>query len=122
MCLRRLASQNAAPSMYDMCRSWPQPCITPSLTDENGRPVSSVDGQTIDVGAQCDAWSRLVAADQSDHAGFERIVEHFDVVCAQQLLNVGAGLVFLEAAFGVRMQIVPDFDDLRRDFDMFAHG
>lgn len=108
--------------MYDMCRSWPAAVHTPSLTDENGQTGVFLDGQTIDVGAQCDAWSRLVAADQSDHAGFERIVEHFDVVCAQQLLNVGAGLVFLEAAFGVRMQIVPDFDDLRRDFDMFAHG
>ncbi len=121
MCLRRLASQNAAPSMYDMCRSWPQPCITPSLTMRTADRCLP-GWQAVDVGAQCDAWSRLVAADQSDHAGFERIVEHFDVVCAQQLLNVGAGLVFLEAAFGVRMQIVPDFDDLRRDFDMFAHG
>mgnify|MGYP000527104384 CR=1 FL=1 len=41
ICLRCLASQNAAPSRYDMCRSWPQPCMTPSLTEENGNPVSS---------------------------------------------------------------------------------
>ncbi len=81
-----------------------------------------LDGQAVDVGAQCDARSRLVAADKADNAGFQRIVEHFDVVRAQQFLDVGACLVFLEAAFGVRVQVVSDFDDLRRDLDMFAHG
>ena len=65
-----------------MCRSWPQPCITPSLTDENGMASILLDGQTVDIGAQCDARAWLLAADQADHAGFKRVVEHFDVMRA----------------------------------------
>ncbi len=81
-----------------------------------------LDGKAVDVGAQCDASSRLFAANQTDHACFQRIVEYFDIMRAQQFFDVGARLVFLEAAFGVRVQVMSDFDDFRRDLDMFAHA
>ena len=57
-----------------------------------------LNGKTVDVGAQCDARSGLFSADQPDHTRFERIVQDFDVVRSEQLLNVGACFEFLEAA------------------------
>lgn len=54
-----------------------------TVVDGRERQASILlDGQTVDIGAQCDARAWLLAADQADHAGFKRVVEHFDVVRA----------------------------------------
>lgn len=80
-----------------------------------------LNGKTVDVGAQCDARSGLFSADQPDHTRFERIVQDFNVVRSEQLLNVGACFEFLEAALRMGVQVMADFDEFRRDFDMFSH-
>ena len=39
----------------------------------------------------------------------------------EQLLNVGACFEFLEAALRMGVQVMADFDEFRRDFNMFNH-
>ena len=40
----RAESTRAAPASIAVCRSWPQACIAPSISDANGSPVVSVTG------------------------------------------------------------------------------
>ena len=77
------------------------------------------DGQAVDVGAQGDARAGTsLTADESDDTGGERVVEHLHTVRLQLVDKVDAGVVLLEAAFRMRVQIMPDGDEVGIGLDV----
>ena len=95
----------------------------------DGREIESgilVDRQAVDVGAQCDRRAGVLAGDLRHDAGLHRIREHIHPVPAQDALQIGARLDFVERAFRVCVQVAADGDELigERDVrgDGFHHG
>ncbi|MCY1523197.1 hypothetical protein D9M68_580850 [compost metagenome] len=71
-----------------------------------------LDGQGVHVGAQAQAFGAIAAAQLPDHAGPAQSALHFVAPLRQALRHQVAGAEFLEAEFGIAVDVPADRDEL----------